>query len=188
MPSAAIGRVDFAAAPRGALTITLQIAIVLIVIIPLLAITQPFVTAAPGLLTLAVIAVILGVAFWRSTLSLHGHARAGAEAIVAMLGEQMTDNRGSDAVRLAMEKIDRALPGLGAPVAVEVRQGSRAIDRSLSSLDLRGRTGATVLAIVRKGEQVLVPRGREVLRAEDVLAVAGSAVAVGAARPLVEEF
>ncbi|MEO6211039.1 MAG: cation:proton antiporter [Gemmatimonadaceae bacterium] len=186
MPSVAPGRVDLAAAPRGALTVTLQIAIMLAIVIPLLAITQPFVTAAPGLLTLVVVALVLGIAFWRSAQSLHGHTRAGAEAIVAMLGEQMMVDTAPDAVRLAMERIDLVLPGLGTPVALQVTRGSPAIDRSLSSLDLRGRTGATVLAIVRAGEQVLVPRGHDMLRADDVLAVAGSADAIAAARVLIE--
>ena len=186
MPPAMIGRVDFAAAPRNALMVTLQIAIMLSIILPLLAITQPFVTAAPGLLTLAVVALVLGVAFWRSAQSLHGHTRAGAEAIVAMLGEQMTTDTQPDAVHTAMAKIDLVLPWLGAPVAIQLMPGSPAIDRSLASVDLRGRTGATVLAIVRAGEQVLVPRGRDMLRAGDVLAVAGSADAVAAARELIE--
>jgi CPA2 family monovalent cation:H+ antiporter-2 len=186
MPRAEIGRVDFAAAPRGSLVVTLQIAIVLSILIPLLAITQPFVTAAPGLLTLAVVALVLGIAFWRSVQSLHGHTRAGAEAIVAMLGEQMAIDREPDAVRAAMAKIDLVLPGLGAPIAMQVGAGSAAIDSTLAKLNLRGRTGATVLAIVRANEQVLVPRGRDVLRLDDVLAVAGSADAVAAARVLVE--
>jgi CPA2 family monovalent cation:H+ antiporter-2 len=186
MPSASVGRVDFAAAPRGALVVTLQIAIMLILFIPLLAVTQPFVTATPGLLTLALIALVLGVAFWRSAQSLHGHTRAGAEAIVAMLGEQMAIDKQPDAIREAMAKIDLVLPGLGAPVALELLPGSTAIDRSLATLNLRGRTGATVLAIVRAGEQVLVPRGHDVLRAGDVLAVAGSADAVAAARTMIE--
>ncbi|MBK5188740.1 MAG: hypothetical protein JJD97_10895, partial [Gemmatimonadaceae bacterium] len=138
------------------------------------------------LLTLAVVALVLGAAFWKSAQSLHGHARAGAEAIVALLAEQMTLEKDSVAVDRAMERIDLLLPGLGAPVAVRVVAGSRAIDRSLASLNLRGRSGATVLAIVREGEQVLVPRGRDMLRAGDVLAVAGTPDAVAAARTLIE--
>jgi CPA2 family monovalent cation:H+ antiporter-2 len=156
------------------------------ILIPLLAITQPFVTAAPGLLTLAVVALVLGIAFWRSAQSLHGHTRAGAEAIVSMLGDQMSMNRGASAVRGAMAKIDDVLPGLGAPVAIQVMAGSPAADKTLAVLNLRGRTGATVLAIVRANEQVLVPRGHDVLRADDVLAVAGSTEAVDAARGLIE--
>jgi len=185
LPATMSGRVDFAAAPRGALVVTLQIAIMLCVIVPLVAITQPFITAAPGLLILATFALVLGVAFWRSARSLHGHARAGAEAIVAMLGNQMNIDRRPDAVRHAMERIDAILPGLGAPEAMQVAPGSPAIDRSLASLNLRGRTGATVLAIVREGQQVLVPRGPEMVRTGDVLAVAGSVEAVAAARAII---
>jgi CPA2 family monovalent cation:H+ antiporter-2 len=185
LPATMSGRVDFAAAPRGALVVTLQIAIMLCVIVPLVAITQPFITAAPGLLILATFALVLGIAFWRSARSLHGHARAGAEAIVAMLGNQMNIDRQPDAVRQAMERLDALLPGLGAPEAMQVAPGSPAIDRSLASLNLRGRTGATVLAIVREGQQVLVPRGPEMLRTGDVLAVAGSTEAVAAARAII---
>jgi monovalent cation:H+ antiporter-2, CPA2 family len=67
-----------------------------------------------------------------------------------------------------------------------VRDGSPAAGRSLAQLNLRGRTGATVLAIVRAGEQVLVPRGADVVRVDDVLAVAGTADAVSAARDEIE--
>ena len=187
MPNAPKGRVDFAAAPRSALTVTLQIAIMLSILIPLLAITQPFVTAAPGLFTIGVVALVLGIAFWRSAQSLHGHTRAGAEAIVSMLANQMSVEREVHVIRGAMAKIDDVLPGLGAPVAIRVLEGSKAANTTLAKLNLRGRTGATVLAIVRANEQVLVPRGRDVLRPDDVLAVAGSTEAVDAARELIEE-
>jgi CPA2 family monovalent cation:H+ antiporter-2 len=186
LPAVTGGRVDFAAAPRGVLVVTLQIAIMLSILVPLVAITQPFVTVAPGLLVLALVALLLGVAFSRSARSLHGHARAGAEAIVALLGNQMTIDRQPDAVQKAMKQFDLMLPGLGTPEAVQVVPGSPAVDRSLAALNLRGRTGATVLAIVRDGQQVLVPRGADMVRADDVLAVAGSAEAVAAARAIIE--
>jgi monovalent cation:H+ antiporter-2, CPA2 family len=95
-------------------------------------------------------------------------------------------NREPSAVRQAMKRAETMLPGLGAPVALQVRDGSPAAGRSLAQLNLRGRTGATVLAIVRAGEQVLVPRGADVVRVDDVLAVAGTADAVSAARDEIE--
>jgi CPA2 family monovalent cation:H+ antiporter-2 len=58
-------------------------------------------------------------------------------------------------------------------------------DRTLAELNLRGETGATVLAIVRQGEQVLVPSGHDRVRAGDVLAVAGSEDAIAAAREVI---
>jgi CPA2 family monovalent cation:H+ antiporter-2 len=61
---------------------------------------------------------------------------------------------------------------------------SAAVGQTLASIDLRARTGATVLAIRRGSEALVAPTGREVLRAEDVLALAGTREAVDAARGL----
>ena len=70
--------------------------------------------------------------------------------------------------------------------ALGVPPGSPAAERSLAELNLRGVTGATVLAILREGEQVLVPSGHEVVHEGDVLAVAGSNLAIEAARALMD--
>jgi len=45
-------------------------------------------------------------------------------------------------------------------------------------------TAATILAIVRGAESVLVPSGHETLQRDDVLALAGSHDAIDAARAL----
>jgi CPA2 family monovalent cation:H+ antiporter-2 len=50
--------------------------------------------------------------------------------------------------------------------------------KTLADLDLRGRTGATVLAIERRDGPSIVPSGSEPLQAGDVLALAGSREAV----------
>ena len=59
---------------------------------------------------------------------------------------------------------------------------SPAVGRTLAELNLRGLTGATVLAIQRGDAGLLVPTAREVLAAGDVLALAGTQEAVEAAR------
>ena len=46
--------------------------------------------------------------------------------------------------------------------------------KTLAEIKLRGLTGATILAIEREGESVVVPAGNERLRAGDVLALAGT--------------
>ena len=56
----------------------------------------------------------------------------------------------------------------------------------LTELELRGRTGATVIAISRGDDVVLVPDGHEALRLGDVLALAGTSDAIEAARALLE--
>jgi CPA2 family monovalent cation:H+ antiporter-2 len=54
----------------------------------------------------------------------------------------------------------------------------------LSQLNLRGVTGASVLAIQRGDEGVLVPTATDVLRVGDVLALTGTHAAIDAARAL----
>jgi CPA2 family monovalent cation:H+ antiporter-2 len=67
---------------------------------------------------------------------------------------------------------------------VKIDATSPAVDRSLAELNIRGKTGATILAITRRGEsgaKVVVPSGKEVLRVGDILALAGTQEAVDAA-------
>jgi CPA2 family monovalent cation:H+ antiporter-2 len=67
---------------------------------------------------------------------------------------------------------------------VRLADDSHAVGKSLASLDVRGLTGATVLAIARLDGAGLVPTGKETLQAGDVLALAGAPEAVAAARLL----
>jgi CPA2 family monovalent cation:H+ antiporter-2 len=183
LPAVPEGKIDLALAPRRALVVTLQLGIILLVGIPLLAVTQPFVPPLRSAGVVIAILVVLGIGFWRSALNLHGHARAGAELIVATLAQQMgKDEPSRDTDGLGeMHRVHQVLPGLGEPRVVRLAEGSPAINRTLAQLNLRGRTGATVLVITRSGEPVVVPTGREVLRAGDMLALAGAEESVEAA-------
>jgi K+/H+ antiporter YhaU regulatory subunit KhtT len=89
-------------------------------------------------------------------------------------------------MRLTMEHLHSALPGLGEPEPIRVTAGSPVVHKSLAALDLRGLTGAMVLAIMRDGEQIVAPGGRVELLEGDVLAVAGQKEAIEAARAIVE--
>jgi CPA2 family monovalent cation:H+ antiporter-2 len=181
LPAVASGRLDLAASPRRALVVTLQFGVLAVVGAPLLVITQPFVPMLGSASVLAVIAVAFGVAFWRRATDLYGHTRAGAEVIVMALAQHDMDQTREMEVQ-TIERLHAVLPGLGEPVPVRLDDTSRAVGRTLASLDLRGRTGATVLAIRREGGNSLVPTGHEVLRTGDVLALAGSGESIEAAR------
>jgi CPA2 family monovalent cation:H+ antiporter-2 len=159
---------------------------VFVVGVPLVALTQPFLPSFPLGIVLALVLIGLGIGFWRSATSLHGHARAGAEVIVAALAQQMAASEEPERLQQAMERVRAVLPGLGEPVPLRVPPGSIVDGRTLAQLNLRGVTGATVLAVLRDGEQVLVPAGREVVRAGDVLAIAGTREAIEAARAMVQ--
>jgi CPA2 family monovalent cation:H+ antiporter-2 len=178
------GKVDPADAPRRALVILVQLAVVLAVGIPVVAITQPFLPAHQGALVLAILTLLLLVALWRNASNLQGHARAGAQIIASALAHQMASKDGlSDETRL-LEDVNAVLPGLGEPVAIRVVPQSIAVGRSLAQLNLRGATGATVLAIRRGTTQIPTPLGREVIAAGDVVAVAGTQDALAVARAI----
>jgi CPA2 family monovalent cation:H+ antiporter-2 len=76
------------------------------------------------------------------------------------------------------------LPGLGEPTPVRLEATSPAIGRTLAELNLRGLTGATVLAIHRGEEGISFPTAKEVLKEGDIVALAGTHEAVEAARGL----
>ena len=181
-------RADLADAPRRALIITLEIALLLLIGVPLIALTQPFLPSLSGPIVMAVTIFLLAIALWRSTANLQEHARAGAQAIVEVLARQL----GSRAVTVGITDPDLAqlhqlLPGLGAPQPVRIRMGTNAVNKTLAELNLRGLTGATVLAIIREQEGVLIPTGRETLQAGDLLAVAGTTDALAGAAQLLSQ-
>jgi CPA2 family monovalent cation:H+ antiporter-2 len=180
LPRAAAGKVDPAAAPRGALVITVQVAVVLLVGLPLMALTQPFLTGMQGAIALALVLAVLGFAFWRGTTNLEGHVRAGAELIVEALGAR----RDSHAPPADLAEVRRLLPGLGEPTSIRLEAGSPAVGNTLAALNLRGLTGAMVLAISRAGDGVIAPSAREELKAGDLLALVGSREALEAATQL----
>jgi CPA2 family monovalent cation:H+ antiporter-2 len=178
------GKVDPADAPRRALVIVIQIAVVLAVGIPVVAITQPFLPANQGAFVLALLTLLLLAALWRNAANLQGHARAGAQIIASALADQMASSDGLAAEPRTLDDINAILPGLGEPVAIRVAPESIAAGKSLAQINLRGATGATVLAIRRGDNQIPTPLGRQVIDAGDVLAVAGSHDAIAIARAL----
>jgi CPA2 family monovalent cation:H+ antiporter-2 len=115
--------------------------------------------------------------------------RAGVEMITQALAAEARSGRvisgGPVPQSPPLEAPARLLPGLGAPRAVKLEPGGAAVGQTLKSLNLRGVTGATVLAINREGgsggSQHLLPTGDEPLRANDTLVIAGSAEATAAA-------
>jgi CPA2 family monovalent cation:H+ antiporter-2 len=181
LPAVIAGRPDLAAAPRRALLATLQLGTAVAVLLPIVAVTRPFLPGALGAALLGVTVVALGASFWRSAENLQGHVRAGAQVIVEARARRGAPAR---APADALGAFRALFPGLGEPVAVRLPEGSPAVGQSLAALEVRGRTGATVLAIVRRDGTAIVPGAGEALAAGDVLALAGTREAVAAAREL----
>ncbi len=184
LPKTEDGQADLAAAPRKALVAGLQLAVVFVVGSPLLALTQPFLpgfSGAAALTVLLLLTLLLFVAFWRGANNLQGHVRAGSEMIIEALASQ-SQSAGLEGADLGL--IQKILPGLGEPTPLKLTPESPSLGRTLAQLNVRGLTGATVLAIVRKGHGLTASTAHEVLQSGDVLVLAGTQEAVAAATEL----
>jgi CPA2 family monovalent cation:H+ antiporter-2 len=189
------GRLDLANAPRRALVVSMEIAIVLLVGLPVLAISQPFLPTAKLAILLFAVLVLLAFAAWRSATDLQGHISAGSEVLLAVLRESLPPEamtaewsveQTNEYQINRMATATHLLPGIGKPRRFVVEGGQFCVGKSLGELELRGRTGATVLAITRGMEGIPAPSAVEVLKPADQLALVGTREAVDAAILLLE--
>lgn len=192
IPSARDGQADLGAAPRRALTLMMEIAVLLLAGAPLLAVTQPFLPSlqgALGALVWAALVGILAIAFWRSANNLLGHVRAGAEAVASALVEQSRSSADESQSSMPTElgELQQLLHGLGSWAAERVDANDPSAGKTLAEINLRGVTGATVLAIQRGGQGVAAPGARDVLQPGDILVLAGSAESLQAARRILHK-
>jgi len=184
LPSVSKDRLDLAAAPRRTLVLALELAIVVGTGLLLLALTQPFVDGAYGPALLGLLVIGLGLAFWRGATDLQGHVRAGAQVIAETILRQArvsSGPRGVDAPADPIALAELLRLGLGEPTMLRLASPSAAIGRSLAELNVRGATGATVLAIARGQQGIQMPGAREVLREGDVIALTGTSDSIDAA-------
>ncbi len=173
------GKVDLGLAPRRALLVTLEIFIVLLVGAPLVAITQPFLPPYGGLAVLFGALVLFGAAFWQSARNLEGHVRATAGMVVHALARQVSGEQPS-----ALDEVRRLAPGLGTLTPLTIRSGSNAAGKSLAELNVRGMTGATVVALCRGADRIVFPRATETLLEGDLVALSGAEHAIEEAKRL----
>ncbi len=186
LPEVAEGKLDLAVPSRRAFVVALQLAIVVVLGAPLLAVTEPFFPSRYAAMVLVGIVVILAVRFWRTAADLQGHVRASAAVIIEALAKQAHAPDAGAAPR-PIEELRALLPGVGAPVALRLQPDSYAAGKSLAELDLRGLTGASVLALTHEDGAGAVPSPKDLLRAGDTLALAGSEESVSAAVDLLEK-
>jgi CPA2 family monovalent cation:H+ antiporter-2 len=184
LPRVSQGGLDLAAAPRRALLVTFQLAILIVSGVPLIAVTQPFVPGIPGMAVLMVALILLVIPFWRSATNLHGHVRAGAQVILEVLASRAQGPTGESAMMPAVGEVKRLVPGLGEAATISLPPNAPSVGRTLKALNLRGQTGATVIAIDRGPEDIVYPTADEVLRPGDVLVLTGSQESVNNARDL----
>jgi monovalent cation:H+ antiporter-2, CPA2 family len=181
IPARPQGELDLGAAPRQALRFIVSLGLALLIGVPIAAVTQPFVPGGP--FVIAAIAGFIALSARRAIRNLDGHVRAGSALIVEVLARQTGAARPHDPEpEETLLQAAAMLPGITELTPVTLTASSRAIGKTLADLDLRARTGATVLAIRRDGNATAQPSPHDPLRAGDVLALTGSAEAVAAAQ------
>ncbi len=173
---------DYGHEPRRALLLTAEIAIVLVVGIPIVAATLPFVPGYAGPIGLALLVLLFAGAFWRSAGSLEGHMLATGGLIAEALARERSGREPT-----AIHRVRELMPGIGVLTPVTVEPASSVVGRTLADLDLRGRTGATVVALCRGDDRIELPSGQQRLEAGDMLALTGSEVAIESAERLLEQ-
>jgi len=182
IPPVEEGKVDLGLAPRKVLTLTLQLGIVFALGLPLLAITQPFLPFGYSPFLLAAVVAVLGVVFWKSAVNLQDHVQAGAQ----MVAEALIHHKPQNPVAL-LEQMDMMVPGMGAPTSISITEDSAVVGRTLGELSLRTKTGASVIAIMRGTDRLLMPSGKEMLQAEDTLVLVGTQESIFLAKGLLRK-
>lgn len=173
IPPVAQGRMDSGAAPRRALVVGLQFAIVLCIGVPIAVVTEPFLPRFASPAVVLVLVTPVALMLWRSATNLDGHVRAGAEIIVEALAHTPKDER-----TRALEEVSSLLPGLGELTMVRIDAGGPAAEKSLRDLGKDLLRGASVVAIVRGELRLALPGGNERLRGGDLVALTGAPEAV----------
>jgi CPA2 family monovalent cation:H+ antiporter-2 len=166
-------------APRQTLAAMLRIGLVIAVGVPLTLFTLPFVPPFGVAGVVAAYLLVLAVAFWRTARNLEAHSRAGAELVVHVLAKQA---RHEDTA--TFEVVREMLPGMGSIVPLQVAEGSLAAGKTLGELNLRGRTGATVVAVSHDNERNSYPTSATRLAVGDLLAITGSEQSIDRAAAL----
>jgi CPA2 family monovalent cation:H+ antiporter-2 len=168
---------------RSALIELLQITILLVVAVPLLAIVQPFMQPVEGIGIIVVTILLMIVVVTRSARQMQGQLRNATRIIRLALSGARADADGAESYDGARSY---EVPGIGMITPISLRSDSEGVGKTLSQLDLHTNCGAVVVAIGRGDSEVVVPTGDEILRAGDVLELAGSTEAVATARRLID--
>ena len=158
---------------RRAFVLALELGLAVVVGMPMVAVIEPF--ASTGAIVAGVVMFVLAAVAYRAVVDFDRDVRAGSELILELLRQPSPDDEDAAPHPLV-------LPGFGPLGSVTIEASASSVGRSLAELDLRARTGATVLAIARGDQCLASPRPHEPLRAGDVIALVGSTDAIAAAR------
>ncbi|MDI1429281.1 cation:proton antiporter [Polyangium sorediatum] len=154
---------------------------------------EPFVPPGVGMLLLVAIAFIAIVSFWRNARQFELEVQAGGTVVLDVLKSKLAGEATAHAAHgeghaaappPAPNDAPSLLLGLGAPRLLRIAPGSTAVGRTLGELDLRAKTGAAILAIVRDGKPSMMPGPKDQLEEGDIVAAVGSEESLSSAEAL----
>jgi CPA2 family monovalent cation:H+ antiporter-2 len=154
--------------------------------IPLAAVLQPLTGTAASAVGLMLLLGGTGYGVVRSASAFGAEVTSSAQLVAQAL---VPAGRAADVSRARGAPTEQrvagdALPGLDRVTRIRVGADAASRDKTLAELDLRARTGATVVAIRRGDAQEVLPSGSAKLQCDDVLGLIGSPEAVDRAREL----
>ncbi len=178
---------------RRMVALAVQLTVLLAVGVPAIAILRPLIRAPYLAPVLGVVGLIATWYLWRTAGRVDAQIRSGAQDLLELLArqsgpggprakshqpvlevtneEQVTGDRSGAQGPTTPASV---MPGFDEVERQTLSDNTYAVGRTLATLDLRARTGATVIAIHHlAGNDVSIPTGHERLAAGDVLALAG---------------
>lgn len=125
--------------------------------------------------------ILIGaIRFWRSTKGFQEDVHTGAKTFVELLARNQGETEN-------MEQRETQIPGLHRVIDFKIPQSSRLQGKTLAEVNLRALTGCTVISIMRDGDEVILPTGREILAGGDMLVLAGTTSAAENAQKLLND-
>lgn len=116
---------------------------------------------------LGIVLIVALVLMWRRAGEVHKEVRTGAGRILDMLAKRVADDEPDEKPAL--------IPGLNDLIHLSLVDASYAVGKTLAELNIRARTGATVVAIHHPDDpDAVVPHGNENLSARDALTLMGT--------------
>lgn len=163
------GALDLSNAPRTTLAVLLQLLFTALSATVVIAVTAPFLPEWESVFILVILLLPMLHSAWVTTGNLDGHVRASSQ----LVGEALAHLPIAGAGNPRNAVMDEIISGFGSIDIVALAATDFAVGKSLTELNLRGRTNATVVSLQR-GDQKLMPDAATRLAAGDRLALAGS--------------
>jgi CPA2 family monovalent cation:H+ antiporter-2 len=159
---------------RGVITNVILVAGTAVLGLWVLVVSAPFLPPSPGLLVPVVVMALMTALLWRFFIKIHAKAQF---ALHETLSESPPLPEAAD------QPLGTILRNAQLEMVTVARQ-SPAAGRLIRELELRSKTGASIVAIERDGDNLINPDANEELRPGDRLFLLGTAEQIAAARAL----